>query len=485
MRQLLNKYRLLVWIGVVLVVGFLATSIVSYVVSINSVRDGIGDQALPLTGDSIYSEIQKDILRPVFISSLMAHDTFVRDWIIDGEKGQDQIIRYLKEIKLKYGVVTSFLVSDKTHKYYYAEGTLKAVQEAESRDAWFFRVRAMKPDYETNVDNDMANRDKMTIFINYRVLDFNGNFIGATGVGMTLDTMAHLIDSYQERFRRNIYFVDQQGIIMLAGKSMNMVRDSIQVQPGIRDIATQILNRSVKPTRLEYRQNSNTVLLNSRYIPELGWYLVVEQNLEADIKPLQQAFVLNLGISAAITFLALVIILVAVRQYQNRLENMAATDTMTGLLNRQAFTFIFTQAALDMTRSGGVMSAIVFDIDFFKQVNDTHGHLAGDQVLCDIAQLTRNTVRESDVISRWGGEEFLILLKACPLEKAVELSERLRIAIAEHVFVVGAANTRLTVSLGVAQHIAGESLSEFFSRADNGLYLAKGKGRNQTGVSTK
>ena len=159
MRQLLKKYRLLAWIGVALVAGFLATSLVGYLVSMKSMRDGIGNQALPLTGDTIYSEIQKDILRPVFISSLMAHDTFVRDWIIGGEEGTEKITRYLNEIKQKYGVVTSFLVSEKSRKYYYADGVLKTVREDEPRDAWYFRVRQMKPDYETNVDPDMANRD--------------------------------------------------------------------------------------------------------------------------------------------------------------------------------------------------------------------------------------------------------------------------------------------------------------------------------------
>ncbi len=482
MRQILTKYRLLVWIGLALIVGFLATSIVSYLVSIKSIRDGIGEQALLLTGDTIYSEIQKDVLRPVFISSLMAHDTFVRDWLIGGEKGEEQIVRYLNEIKQKYGVVTSFLVSDGTRRYYHAEGTLKVVHENEPRDVWYFRVRQMQEDYETNVDPDMANRDKMTVFINYRIMDYRGKFIGATGVGMTLDTMAHHIDSYQDRFHRNIYFVDPQGNIMLAGKSMEKVRVSIRDLPGVRDIADQILNQSVKPTRLEYSHDAGLVLLNSRYIPELGWYLVVEQNVSGDIKHVKQAFMLNLAISALITFLVLVIILAAVRQFQKRLENMAATDTMTGLLNRHAFTFIFHQAVLDMNRSGGMMSVIMFDIDYFKQVNDKHGHLAGDQVLCDIATLSKQVVRASDVISRWGGEEFLILLKNCPLERARDLAEKLRTTVAGHEFVCGTSTVRLTVSLGIAQFIPGESLSEFFSRADEGLYLAKNQGRNQTGV---
>ncbi|RJX31506.1 MAG: GGDEF domain-containing protein [Oxalobacter sp.] len=480
MNPLLKKYRLLVWIGAALVAGFLATSIVGYLVSIKSVRHSIGDGALPLTGDTIYSEIQKDILRPVFISSMMAHDTFVRDWIIGGEKNPKKIARYLNEVKQKYGVVTSFMVSEKTRRYYYVDGVLKTVREAAPRDAWFFRVRQMTPDYETNVDPDMANRDKMTIFINYRVKDFRDNFIAAIGVGLTLDTMVGLIDSYQQRFRRNIYFVDKQGDITLAGKAMDKMRGSIRSQPGIADVADSVLNHDARPTRLEYVLKGETTLVHSRFIPELGWYLIVEQNVEDDIRPIRQALMVNLLISAGITLLVLMIVLFAVKRFQNRLESMAATDPITGLLNRQAFDIVFNQSVLDASRSGAPMSAILFDIDHFKQVNDRHGHLAGDDVLREIAQLIRGTFRESDVICRWGGEEFLILLKACPLPKGMELAEKLRTNIAEHEFKWGADSLRITLSLGVTQLLVGESQDNFFARADQALYRAKNAGRNRT-----
>ena len=479
MRNLLRKYRLLVWIGAVLVVGFLAISLVAYWVSIKSIRENISQQALPLTGDTIYSEIQKDMLQPVFISSLMAHDTFVRDWVLAGEKKPEQLGRYLNEIKQKYGVVTSFLVSEKSRRYYYADGILKTVKQSEPRDIWYFRVRAMQADYETNVDPDMANRDKMTVFINYRVKDFQDNFIGATGVGMTLDTMTHLMDDYQKRFRRNVYFVNRAGEVTLSGKSTHMARESIRQQAGIKTIAEKILNGSTVPTHLEYQKQSDSFLLSSRFIPELGWYLIVEQNVSDEIRPVRRVFVLNLLISAGITFLVLIIILFGVKQFQNRLEDMAATDGLTGLLNRQAFNFVFTQAVLDVNRSKEAMSCILFDVDSFKRVNDTYGHLAGDRVLTAIAHLARSVFRENDIISRWGGEEFFILLKGCDLGKAAALAETLRATIAEHDFELNGTTTRQTISVGVAQYVDGESLGEFFARADRALYRGKAEGRNR------
>lgn len=483
MRFISEKFRLLIWLGVLLLAGFLVTIVSSYVVSRNAIVQNVAERALPLTSDNIYSEIQKDILRPVFIASLMASDTFVRDWILGGETDTDQIKRYLKQVKDKYGTITSFLISDRTRNYYYANGLLKTVNAKEPRDVWFYRVRAMKADYETNVDIDMANRDTITIFINHRVLDYAGNFIGATGVGLTFDTMADLIDNYQTRFHRNIYFVDHNGVIKLAGKSMRNVHGSITALPDISTIAGKILKSGSKvPAQLEYRHNGATILVSSRFIPELDWYLLVEQNITADVLPVQRVFIINLAIGLIVILLILALTLFAVNRYQRRLEAMAGTDGLTGLLNRQAFEIVFQQAMLDTERSGRPLCAILFDIDFFKKVNDNHGHLAGDRVLQEIAAVTKNAVRESDIITRWGGEEFLVLLKDCPLAQATAIGEKLRDAIANHDFALSG-ELSLTASLGVAEYAYRETLKDFFERTDRALYQAKAKGRNRTEIS--
>jgi diguanylate cyclase (GGDEF)-like protein len=482
MRIFAEKYKLLGWLSVVLVVGFLGTSITGYVVSRDAIRQGVAEQTLPLTGDNIYSEIQKDLLRPVFISSLMAQDTFVRDWVIGGETDVAPIQRYLKEIKQRYNTVSSFFVSERTHKYYYADGILKDISENDPRDKWFFRVRDLKEPYETNVDPDFANRDTLTIFINYRLLDYDGKFIGVTGVGLTIDTVTRILDSYQSRFHRAVYFVDKDGNVVLTGKSMKKLQGSIRKLPGIGDIAPRILTREPAPTRLEYKLDQATILVNSRFIPELGWYLVVEQNVSNDVKPVQDVFMLNLAISAFITLLVLATILLAVNHYQRRLEYVATTDSLTGLLNRQAFEILFHQALLDVDRHGKPLSAILFDIDLFKNINDSHGHLAGDQVLHTIGQLARKAVRENDIVARWGGEEFMILLRDCPLEVACKVAENLRSAIEQHDFRLGD-DAPVTVSLGVAEYALQETQSSFFLRADRALYVAKVGGRNRIHVS--
>lgn len=483
MQKFLRQYGLLVWLSLILIAGFIGVLVVGYMSSRDALQQGIAEQSLPITGDNIYSEIQKDILRPVFVSSQMAQDTFVRDWIIDGEQDTGLIVKYLKEIKLKNNAVSSFLVSDLSHQYYHADGTLKTISETEARDQWFFRVRKLKTAYETNVDLDMANRDNMTIFINYRILDYTGKFIGVTGIGLTLDTMKRLIDSYQSRFQRNIYFVDSKGNIVLAGSAVKRLGNNILNAAGISNISPQILaNKKNESLHLAYDTENDRVLVNSRFIPELGWYLLVEQELASELKPLQDMLLIDAAISAGIILLVLTMVLLSVRRYQKRIEKTAATDQLTTLMNRHAFDFVFANALLDSERSRQPLCVALIDIDFFKKVNDKHGHLVGDHVLREIAMIAKRSLRESDVICRWGGEEFLILLKNCTLEKATSIAENLRNTIANNDFsrTTDLAKKRLTitVSMGVAECKSSETEDSVFERADVALYQAKENGRN-------
>lgn len=478
LRRLWGRYHLIVWLSVLLIVGFFATSLSSYWVSRDLIRHNLVDQSLPLTGDNIYSEIQRDILRPTFISSLMANDTFLRDWMLAGEQDHEAITRYLNEVKQQYGTITSFLVSDATRNYYYADGLLKKVAADEPRDLWYFRVRDMTEPYEMNVDVDMANRDTITIFINYRVLDYQGDFIGVTGVGLTLDTLARMINSVQERFQRNIYFVDINGDVVVAGKGTNISEGSIYNLPGISTIATSILNQQTEPTQLSYQLKNRRIIVSSRYLPELHWYLVVEQEEARELAPLHDVFILNKAMSAAITALVLMIVLYAVIRSQRRLEGVAATDSLTGLLNRQAFEFLFEQAIHEAARSKNPVCVLLLDIDHFKKINDTYGHVVGDQVICAVSGVIQKVLRQNDIMSRWGGEEFLILLKDCSQLDAYELAQKILARVARNSWVSDAPDLQVTVSVGVTQYQTHETLMEVFARVDEALYRAKNSGRN-------
>ncbi len=479
MRLSSHRLQLLSALAGILTAGFLTTAILSYLVSRDTVRESILAQELPLTGDNIYSELQKDLLRPIFISSLMARDTFLRDWVIHGEHDRSALTRYLGEIKQQYGTISSFFVSEQTHRYYYPGGLLKQIDENNARDRWYFRVQKMTDPYEINVDFDFANHDTMTVFINYRVLDYQGRYIGATGVGMTLDKITQLVANYQQRFHRHIFFAAPDGNITLRSSGDELHYQNVHEIPGIQNIAAQILQAGKAPQQLQYSLNGSNTHVNSRFIPELGWFLIVEQDERTSLSALRKMVYFNIAISLAVTLLVLFGAWHAIRFYQRRLEWMASTDKLTGLINRQELDRQLLQLQDSQQHNARPLCAILLDLDHFKNINDQHGHLAGDAIIQATARVIRSQLRNNDIVARWGGEEFLIILRDCPLPDAQKLAGLVRTAIENASVEWQGQQLRITASLGLAEHKPNESMDSLFTRADEALYRAKNAGRNR------
>jgi diguanylate cyclase (GGDEF)-like protein len=483
-----QRKRLFLLLALLLIIGFLSSSLLSYQVARNAVRDTIINRELPLTGDSIYSEIQRDILRPVFVSQQMAQNTFLRDWAISGERDVDSLTRYLAEIKASQGAITSFFISEKTRFYYVPAGVLKTVKESEAADAWYFRVRQMKEAYEINSDPDAANKNILTVFINHKVFDYGGNYLGVTGIGLSSNSLERLVDQYEKKFGRRISFVDAKGQIIMTSKLAAVEQGMLSAQPGMQAVAEQIINRSAEQTKLQYEREGRTVHVNSRLIPELNWYLLVEEEESRALAPLTRVLWATIAIGIIATLSALALVLFAVRRYQQHLEHMASTDMLSSLTNRQTGEAKFSAAVNEAASEGALLSLIVFDIDHFKRINDNYGHLTGDHVIAQVARQARQLVGHKDMLVRWGGEEFVILLPEYTLDEARKLAvqllaqiELLRLKLegahregqAAH-----AEELQLTVSAGVAQHEKAELPEAFFSRADAALYRAKQAGRN-------
>ncbi len=473
-----RKHHLILIISLLLISGFAVTSLASFFVSRASLREKIIQRELPLISDTIYSEIQRDLLQPIFISSLMANDTFVRDWVIGGESDERQLVRYLFEIKRKYKTFTSFFVSEHRRIYYHSEGILKTVNESEERDKWYFRVRSMTPEYEINVDPDMANKDTMTIFINYKVYDYLNNFIGATGVGLQVGAVKETIEKYQKDYDRTIYFVNKSGKIMLQGTNREKPSNNITDLEGISALSERILSGSGR--YFKYKRNGEWVHLRTRFIPEFNWILLVELTEKKAVSHILKTLMINLAICTFITLVILFLIHLTLNVYQKRLEKMATIDKLTGIFNRQAFDLIMDQIIKDIRRNDRPLSVILFDIDHFKKINDQYGHLAGDEVIRHIVDTSRKAVRESDILCRWGGEEFLILLKKCGLDHAFELSEKIRNAVRENPAQYQGRIIPATISLGVCRYRPPEDRESLIARADALLYKAKQGGRNRS-----
>ena len=161
---------------------------------------------------------------------------------------------------------------------------------------------------------------------------------------------------------------------------------------------------------------------------------------------------------------------------EEQLEHAAHHDAMTGLLNRRQFYHITEPGQMQHLAIAQDYSLLLIDTDRFKHINDLYGHSKGDEVLCALARTLESCARKGDLVFRWGGEEFVLLLPRTPLDTALSLAETIRVSVAK-VSISGL--PRFTVSIGVAHHEGNESIDELFKRVDDALYRAKNDGRNR------
>lgn len=167
------------------------------------------------------------------------------------------------------------------------------------------------------------------------------------------------------------------------------------------------------------------------------------------------------------------------KEAMTRISELANHDELTGLANRRHLLSILEQEAYRYQRARGPFCVGIIDIDHFKETNDTHGHAAGDLVLRRISQAAAASLRHIDSIGRYGGEEFLLILPQTSLVGALTKAERLRVLVAELRFPEIADDLAVTISVGIAEYRAGESIDETINRADQALYRAKDAGRNR------
>jgi diguanylate cyclase (GGDEF)-like protein len=167
------------------------------------------------------------------------------------------------------------------------------------------------------------------------------------------------------------------------------------------------------------------------------------------------------------------------KKMEEELKKLATTDSLTQAYNRTKFDELVSMEVERVKRFDHPLSIIMFDIDNFKEVNDTYGHLAGDDVLKTIAVLVRKEMRKIDHFIRWGGEEFMIIAPETDLQRAEALTERIRKVVVSYRFdKVG----RVTASFGVAEFRKDDSVDSFIKRADDALYIAKSKGRDRVEI---
>jgi len=472
-----SKYKIIFIITFLLLLLSISLSFVNYVVTLKNTQEHLEKASLPLSTDNIYSEIQTHLIEPNLVASMMAQDTFLKDWLVHEEENEEKIRAYLESIKNKYEMTTVFLASQDTQNYYLARGLVEKMDKENPTNSWYYAFRdraaphAINIDYNKNIDNSMF------MFINHKIFDEKYHMLGATGVGLKISYIDDMLKKFREEYMFNVFFVDKNAEVVLFERGVNKLKNlsensKLYVHKG------SLLSK--KNNTLKYDdEQGNSYLVHSKYIPELDLYLLVEAKVSDFTSEVLRTFYMNLVLSLFVTLLIIFIIVKMIHTNSLKLENLANSDELTKLPNRRVFDEKMKHLLLLNERKIMNVSVLFFDLDNFKEINDNFGHNTGDKVLVRVAQIIKASVRESDLYARWGGEEFIIAFVNSSLSESEIIAQKLRVSLENDSALRVLINASVTASFGVTQMKEHDKLESVLKRVDTALYEAKDSGKNR------
>ncbi len=487
MNRLSARNKLLTALAVILFFSFAGVSFLNYKITRASIRKEILRNDLPLTMSNIYSELSADLTRPLLVASAMSSDAFLKDWVLEGEVDPAKITRYLVQLKEKYGFFTTFFVSATTARYYRFSGMHKNISPENEHDIWYYNFLASGKEYDFDVDSDETAGNALTVFINYRVVDGNGRLLGVAGVGLNVDNVSRRITEYQKKYDRIVYLTDTQGIIQVHPDKTLIEKKKISELAGMADLAQAILKKSNDSANFEFYRNDRHILLTVRYLSSLDWFLYVEQDEAKSLAIARKNFVHTVLIGLMASVVIIILALVTINRYQEQLEAIAMSDELTGTANRRALELGFRRILYDHSRTGRSFSLLLLDLDGFKKVNDIHGHIIGDRFLVELVAYIVGSIRPTDILARWGGDEFVILTNSAGKE-AGAVAERIRHTV-KNAELAGPEEmpddprNLVTVSIGLSTYIDGDDLDTMLYRADLAMYTCKARNGDSVAIA--
>lgn len=445
---------------ILIVVSFLMTT----VISVRSLRTVINDNAEDMTtilSARIYDTINSELSEPIMVARTMSNDSFLKQQLrledsVSEEEMLSRMEEYLYTIKNELGYNTSFVVSENSRKYYTYEGLNKIVlPELDEHDIWYSIFLDGGKKYDFDVDTDEVNSDSWTIFVNSRIEDEDGTLLGVCGVGVVMSNIQEIFREFEQQYNVKVNLINQDGLVQVDTNSVNIENSVLE----------NVLVNAGNSAEYVYTKEGNGYVV-TKYLEDFGWYLVIRNMGENNDRIYSDIVIQNILAMEIIMLILLVCVRVLLDREKKKLEESAVTDRLTGLANRNYFKISIEEK--EEAAIKGYQSMVVFDIDNFKTINDTMGHLEGDEILKQVAELAKEAVEDKGQIIRWGGDEFLILFKG-GLEESSKICEQLRRNIESE--------TRVSVSMGICK-MEG-NIKNSFMKADKLLYQAKKQGKNQ------
>lgn len=295
-------------------------SVVNYKTTFSLVQNQIEKQSLPLSLDNIYTDIQKQIIEPYLITSMMANDTFVKEWI-QTDDSPEKIQKYLSSIKEEYGLLSAILVHDKTKNYYTQNGFLETLNPENRDNKWYFRFKESQKSREINIDTNVKIDKSIIMFMNNKILDENSNLIGITSTGVKIDSIDKMLQMFREKYHLEVYLFDKNLNIILTQKNTKVI-DNLSSEDEFMQNRDKLL--SEVSTMFEYKRDGEEYIVNTKYISELDIHILVKAKLSDFTTSIEKTFYFNLFISILTTIIVALVILYIVESSIMKLQKSNA-----------------------------------------------------------------------------------------------------------------------------------------------------------------
>lgn len=446
------------------IVSFLLSTAVS-LVSLHSMNQRNVREMNRVLATQVHDFIRSELSGPITAARTMAANSFLIDTLQQeaqlGEGGfAGAVAEYLSGIEDGLGYQSAFVISDSTGRYYTRSGYARTIQPGQSeQDAWYSEFIAADAPYGLDVDNDETNKNDLTVYVNARVESEAGDYLGLCGLGVRMTGIQEFFSSVEGEFNVKVDLVSSDGIVQI---------DTNNASIEAVDLSSLIRGKNGEDYVFEDLGGDNFAV--TKYLEDLGWYLVVRSDGAHDVGSFANVIVLNVGICLFV-LIALFVALRINARHTNELTAASLIDQPTMLFNKRAFERDKAQLSAQGLDSESVL--VIADVNGLKTVNDTLGHDAGDELIRGAADCLRTCFDPFGKLYRVGGDEFAAILRLSASAQEMVEKELLQIASAWS----GGKVSGVSISCGYAsaREFPHESVEGLLKIADERMYAEKGR----------
>ncbi|GAB2692234.1 sensor domain-containing diguanylate cyclase [Aliiglaciecola aliphaticivorans] len=410
------------------------------------------------------------LLEPLHVSKTLGKAKELQDLMKNKEIDESAMFSMLERLENEFNM-EFFIASESSRIQYNSDGSQLALVEGEVD--WYFRYKEVPKDAIA----DIGQWQDPHFYIDLKIYDSKGEFLGFFGTSKSLDSFVDIFDQYKRQYGYDFIFVDQDNNIALSSDPDLIVENAtfktLESLDWYQDIDVDSLPEGSLNNLLVKTSGMDALIAEVKVDP-FGWTMYLLTPLQDRQTEISRSFIISVVTLLVIIFALFMLIYHLLYYFKQDMQKNFQTDPLTRLPNRNKVELRYAE----MLDKGLQVGLILIDIDHFKAVNDTHGHNAGDNVLKQIANMLNNHLRHGDVVGRWGGEEFLLLLPDTSPEQAYEVAQKLREYMSQMTASTGSASLQVTASFGVSHTDTQRPLTEVVGYADDALYQAKRDGRN-------